>query len=206
MDSLMQNHNMKAKKRHVSATQRKAGAEKPVSNVNTTSFKETEGRVRSRERQGSSQNRQSRSPPDVARKNHVAGYVEQSRRAKDQKFKQDRGSLSPSKQMKIQFNQVSSDSPFKHSKTEVRERTGNKFLDRIRAEPTREDPAESKYKNKSMFESLMLARDARAESPLSKMYKLQNKKCGDCYTKALKSNRLNETADGAYGNARTQHH
>ena len=52
-----------------------------------------------------------------------------------------------------------------------------------------------------MFESLMLARDARAGSPLSKMYKLQNKKSGDGYTKAV-----NETADGAYGNARTQHH
>lgn len=96
---------------------------------------------------------------------------------------------------------MSSDSPFKHSKTEVKERTGNKFLDRIRAEPTREDPAASKYKNKSMFESLMLARDARAESPLSKIYKLQNKKCGDCYINAL-----NETADGAYGNTRTRHH
>jgi hypothetical protein len=103
--------------------------------------------------------------------------------------------------MKIQFNQVSSDSPFKHSKTEVRERTGNKFLDRVHAEPTLEDPAESKYKNKSMFESLMLARDARAESPLSKIYKLQNKKYGDGYNQTL-----NETADGAYGNSRAQHH
>tara|TARA_B110000285_G_C15072090_1_gene588550 strand:- start:714 stop:965 length:252 start_codon:yes stop_codon:yes gene_type:complete len=83
----------------------------------------------------------------------------------------------------------------------VRERTGNKFLDQIRAEPTHEDPAASKYKNKSMFESLMLARDARAESPLSKIYKLQNKKCGDRYAKAL-----NETADGAYGNTRTRQH
>lgn len=78
---------------------------------------------------------------------------------------------------------------------------GNKFLDRMYAEPTREDPAESKYKNKSMFESLMLARDVRAESPLSKMYKIQNKKYGDCYAKAL-----NETVDDAYGNSRTQHH
>lgn len=104
MDSLIQNHNLRAKKRHVSATQRKARAERPVSNVHTTSFKETGGQTRSIERQGPGQNRQSRSPPDIARKNHVAGYVEQSRRAKDQKFKQDRGSLSPSKQMKIQFN------------------------------------------------------------------------------------------------------
>lgn len=83
----------------------------------------------------------------------------------------------------------------------MRERTGNKFLDQLHAEPTREDPAESKYKNKSMFESLMLARDGRAESPLSKMYKLQNKKSGDGYTKAL-----NATADGAYGNVRTRQH
>ena len=201
MDSLIQNHNLKAKKRHVSATQRKTGAEKPVSNIYISSFKDAEGRDRSRGRQGSSQNRQSLSPPDVARKNHVAGYVEQSRKAKDQKVKQDRGSLSPSKRMKLQFNQVSSDSPFKHAKTEVRERTGNKFLDQLHAEPTREDPTESKYKNKSMFESLMLARDGRAESPLSKMYKLQNKKSRDGYAKAL-----NATVDARYGNARTQQH
>ena len=57
MDSLIQNHNLKAKKRHVSATQRKAGAEKPVSNIHISSFKETEGQLRSRERRGSSQNR-----------------------------------------------------------------------------------------------------------------------------------------------------
>lgn len=188
----------------MSATQKKAEAGKPASNIYVTGFKEAEGRLRSREQQSSSQNRRSRSPPDAVRKHHIAGYAEQSRRARDPRFKQERASLSPSKQMKIQFNQVSSDSPFKHSKTEVRERTGNKFLDRIRAEqvasPPREDPCESKYKNKSMFESLMLARDARAESPLSKMYKLQNKKNEDYHSRAL-----NETVDDAYGNARAHY-
>ncbi len=52
-----------------------------------------------------------------------------------------------------------------------------------------------------MFESLMLARDGRAESPLSKMYKLQNKKYGDGFNQTL-----NETADAAYGNSRAQDH